>query len=408
MNYRLLYGDNVDENLINERIEGLKKWFYDGEKENAEFVFSSPGRAEILGNHTDHNNGLVIVASISCDILACVKKTNDNVVKIYSKAFEPVIVDITNLNVNKTEYSTSNALVRGIVKGVVDKGYTVKGFTAYTDSTIFKGAGVSSSASFEVLVCEIFNTLYLNGKLTEIDRAVISKYSENVYFNKPCGLLDQSGISIGSMVKLDFINAENPKITKLNEIKGYSLVITNTGGDHISLTNHYASIKNEMSLIANYFGKNFLREVSYNQFLNEIPNLKRHFTGKAILRAMHFFKENIRVEKAENYLKNNDIQGFLKMVNESGLSSLVLLQNCAIPLDEAQPIVLAIEYSRQIITDGAVRVHGGGFAGSILAIVNDSEVDNYILKMSNLFSKENVFKASIRQVGTTLLSSSKM
>ena len=146
----------------------------------------------------------------------------------------------------------------------------------------------------------------------------------------------------------------------------------------------------------------------YNEFLNEIPNLKRHFTGRAILRAMHFFKENIRVEKAEDYLKNNDIQGFLKMVNESGLSSLVLLQNCAVPLDEAQPIVLAIEYSRQIITDGAVRVHGGGFAGSILAIVSDNEVDNYILKMSNLFSKENVFKASIRQVGTTLLSSNKV
>ncbi len=408
MNYKMLYGDSVDENLVNERIESVKKWFFEGEKENAKYVFSSPGRAEILGNHTDHNNGLVIVASISCDIIACVKKTDDNFVKIYSKGFEPVIVDISNVSVNKTEYSTSNALVRGIVKGIIDKGYSVKGFTAYTDSTIFKGAGVSSSASFEVLVCEIFNTLYLNGKLTEIDRAVISKFSENVYFNKPCGLLDQSGISIGSMVKLDFVNGETPKITKLNKLKGYSLVITNTGGDHISLTSHYASIKKEMNLIANYFGKNFLREVLYNEFLNEIPNLKRHFTGRAILRAMHFFKENIRVEKAENYLKNNDIQGFLKMVNESGLSSLVLLQNCAVPLDEAQPIVLAIEYSRQIITDGAVRVHGGGFAGSILAIVNDNEVDNYILKMSKLFSKENVFKASVRQVGSTLLSSNKI
>ena len=402
MDYKLLYGENADENLISNRIKNLTLYFEKNENTLPTHVFSSPGRAEILGNHTDHNHGLVIVASISCDILAVVKKRDDNIVKVCSEDYPDLEVDLSDLKVKKAEYGKSHALVRGVAKGIVDKGYSIKGFTAYTTSNIFKGAGVSSSAAFEVLIAEIFNVLYLDKKLNEVEKAVISQYAENVYFNKPSGLLDQSGISIGSLVKIDFETPTQPKIKRLNPPKGYTLVITNTGGNHASLTNHYALIRKEMEEISGFFGKKVLREVDKQDFLSHLPSLKRHFSGRAILRAMHFYNENQRVIDAEKCLENNDYKGFLKAVNESGLSSLVLLQNCAIPNDDKQPIVLAIEVSREFIKDGAVRIHGGGFAGSILAIVSDKEAKDYVLFMKKLFGDDNVFEASVRNVGTTL------
>ena len=401
MDLKLLYGPNADINYYEDRIEALKRTFIENEGVTPDCLFSSSGRAEILGNHTDHNHGLVMVASISCDVIAWVKATNDSIVKVCSEGYPPVIVDITDLEVKKEEYGLSDALVRGVAKAIIDRGYNIKGFTAYTTSSIFKGAGVSSSAAFEVLVSEIFNSLYLNGALNAVDRAVISQFAENVYFGKPCGLLDQSGISIGSLVKLDFDTPTKPVISQLNAPEGYTLVITNTGGDHASLTEHYAAIRKEMESIAEYFCKKVLRDVPYEEFLTKIPTLKRHFSGRAILRAIHFYNENERVLQAEKALSEGNVKEFLNAVNGSGLSSLVLLQNCMVPADVMQPVVLGIEYSRQIIKDGAVRVHGGGFAGSILAFVNDNEVDGYVSSMKKLFGNDNVFKASIRKVGTT-------
>ena len=401
MDLKLLYGPNADINYYEDRIEALKRTFIENEGVTPDSLFSSSGRAEILGNHTDHNHGLVMVASISCDVIAWVKATNDTIVKVCSEGYPPVIVDITALEVKKEEYGLSDALVRGVAKAIIDRGYNIKGFTAYTTSSIFKGAGVSSSAAFEVLVSEIFNSLYLNGALNAVDRAVISQFAENVYFGKPCGLLDQSGISIGSLVKLDFNTPTKPVISQLNAPEGYTLVITNTGGDHASLTEHYAAIRKEMESIAEYFCKKVLRDVPYEEFLTKIPTLKRHFSGRAILRAIHFYNENERVLQAEKALSEGNVKEFLNAVNGSGLSSLVLLQNCMVPADVMQPVVLGIEYSRQIIKDGAVRVHGGGFAGSILAFVNDNEVDGYVSSMKKLFGNDNVFKASIRKVGTT-------
>ena len=212
MDLKTLYGDNADLTALTARINALEKRFETLEGAKPEHLFSSSGRAEILGNHTDHNHGLVMVAAISCDILAAVSVRADGIVKIIADDYPPVEVDITDLDVKPEEFGTSNALTRGVAKGIIDRGYKIKGFTAYTTSNIFKGAGVSSSAAFEVLVAEIFNSLYLNGKLTAVDRAVISQYAENVYFNKPCGILDQSGISIGSLVKLDFNEPTKPVI----------------------------------------------------------------------------------------------------------------------------------------------------------------------------------------------------
>ncbi|MBR5438761.1 MAG: galactokinase [Clostridia bacterium] len=403
MNYEILYGNNFNSSEIEDRISCLKRAFFEGENKEAEFLFSSSGRAEILGNHTDHNNGLVMVASITCDILSAVNKSEENVVKIYSNEYSPVIVNLNDLGVNKSEFGTSNSLVRGIAKAFLERGYKIGGFTAYTTSNIFKGAGVSSSAAFEVLVCEIFNSLYNNGSMNEIERAQISQYAENVYFNKPCGLLDQCGISIGSLVKLDFGCGKCPTYEKVNFIKGYSIVITNTGGDHANLTEHYALIRKDMEAIANYFGKKVLRDVDYNDFVKKLPSLKNHFNGRAIMRAMHFYKENERVITAFNSLKNGDVKAFLNAVNESGASSMRMLQNCYVPGDDMQPVALAIETSRLIIKNGAVRVHGGGFAGSILAIVKDDEVDEYANTLKNMFGDSSVFKASIREVGTTII-----
>ena len=403
MNLELLYGDKANLNEKLNRIEALKNTFFVEEGVKPTHVFSSSGRAEILGNHTDHNHGLVMVAAISCDVIACVKKRDDNIVKICSENYPPVEVDISELQPIRSEQGTSNALARGVARAVKDRGFDINGFTAYTTSNIFKGAGVSSSAAFEVLVAEIFNVLYLNDALTEVDRAVISQYAENVYFGKPCGLLDQSGISIGSLVKLDFNSPTEPVIKKLAPPKGYTLVLTNTGGNHATLTSHYAQIRKDMNTIAQFFGKEVLRDVNKEDLIKNLPSLKRRYNGRAIMRALHFYNENQRVLVAEKALEEGDTATFIKMINESGLSSLNLLQNCYVPGDVQQPVVLGIEISREIIKDGAVRVHGGGFAGSILAFVSDDEVNEYVRVMKNVFGKNNVFEASIRNVGTTLL-----
>ncbi len=403
MDLKVLYGENCKIDQKINRIENLKRVFKENEKIEPTHVFSSSGRAEILGNHTDHNHGLVMVASISCDVIAAVAKRDDGIVKICSEGYSPVEIDATDLQVKESEYGKSDALARGVTKAIVDRGFKVNGFTAYTTSNIFKGAGVSSSAAFEVLVAEIYNTLYLDGALSDVDRAVISQYAENVYFGKPCGLLDQSGISIGSLVKLDFNKPTEPKITKLQAPKGYTLVLTNTGGNHASLTEHYAAIRREMEEVASFFGKKVLRDVPRTDFNKMLPTLKRRFSGRAILRALHFYQENERVILAEKALLNGDTKAFLKAVSDSGTSSLTLLQNCYVPGDIKQPVVLGIELSKAFIKDGAVRVHGGGFAGSILAFVSDNEVRPYVQFMKKLFGDNNVFEASIRGVGTTLI-----
>ncbi|MBO6262659.1 MAG: galactokinase [Clostridia bacterium] len=395
------YGKGYDKAAAEKRIDDLAKKFKKGENTMPEYFFSSSGRAEILGNHTDHNHGLVLVAAISCDILAAVKKTDNNVARVYSEGYMPITVNLDDLEKKPRENGTSTALVRGVAAAIKQRNLSIGGFTAYITSNVFKGAGVSSSAAFEVLIAEIFNKLYLDGKLTAVDKAVISQYSENVYFGKPCGLLDQSGIAIGSLSKLDFLVPTEPKIEKLGNISGYTLVITNTGGDHALLTPHYAAIRSDMESVAAFFGKKVLREVGYDEFYRSIDQLMKKFDGRAILRALHFYEENERVEQAAKAIREGDYSSLISAIERSGLSSLNKLQNCFVPADLKQPVVLGIELSRRIIKDGAVRVHGGGFAGSILAVVADGEAESYMQTMKKWFGEESVFAAHIRNVGTT-------
>ncbi len=381
------------------RAEELYNRFIELNGKKPEYVISSPGRAEILGNHTDHNHGKVMVAAINCDILCFVSPDASGKITIHSDGFSPIVTNVNDTEINEKQFGTSLALVKGVCAKIKSLGYTVGGFTACATSNIFKGAGVSSSAAYEVMIAEIFNMLYLDGKLTAVDKAVISQYAENVYFGKPCGLLDQSGIAIGSLSKLDF-KTSLPEITKLAPPDGYTIVLTNTGGDHAKLTEHYAAIRIEMESVAAYFGKKVLREVDYNEFLAAIPQLKKSLSSRAILRAMHYYSENQRVDEAEAALLNNDIQGFLKAVSASGESSLAILQNCYVPGSVDQPVVLAVEYSKRIVKDGAFRVHGGGFAGSVLGIVNNNEAEMYVTAMKKVFGEENVFTALVRPTGT--------
>lgn len=400
MNYTALYGEFADLQYQKKRYENLADKFKKEEGRQNEFFISSPGRAEILGNHTDHNHGKVIVGAISCDILAAVSKNNENAIRICSKGYHNININLNDLQFKECEYGTSAALTRGVAKAFRVRGYNFGGFTAHITSDVFKGAGVSSSAAYELLIAECINHLYLNSTVAPIEKAVISQFSENVYFNKPCGLLDQSGIALGSLNKLDFNIPNDPIIQKLPSPKGYCLVITNTGADHSGLTEHYAAIKQEMRAVSEYFGKEYLREVEEEQFYSAIKQLKNKFSGRALLRSIHFFQENKVVDRAADALITGTAADFLNCINESGESSLCFLQNNYVPGDVKQIIPLAIKYSQKIIKDGAVRIHGGGFAGTILAVLAENEADEYIDKMRSLYGEHNVFKASVRDKGT--------
>ncbi len=399
MDLSLFYGKNYHSSR-DERAKQLYDYFVKKEGKAPEYVFSSPGRAEILGNHTDHNHGKVMVASINCDILCFASPVSDGNITLYSEGYPPIRTTVNDDTISKEEYGTSLALVKGVCTKLRQLGYNFGGFVAYNTSNIFKGAGVSSSAAFEVLICEIINLMYLDGKLDPITKAIVSQFSENVYFGKPCGLLDQSGIALGSLSKLDFNTPEKPVIRTLTAPEGYTLVLTNTGGDHAKLTQHYAAIRTEMESVAQYFGEKVLRDVPEEKFLASMPELKANFSSRAILRAIHFYNENKRVDLAEKALDEGDSLEFLNQVASSGLSSMSVLQNCYVPGETNQPVMLAIEYSKQITKKSFFRVHGGGFAGSILAFVENSELDGYVDSMKKVFGDANVFTAQIRATGT--------
>lgn len=363
--------------------------------------YSSPGRIEVCGNHTDHNNGKVLCASITVDTIACVTPRNDNYIIVASVGYPVVKVDINDLEPKISEHGTSEGIVRGVCSYFVNSGYKIGGFAATTTSDVFKGAGVSSSACFEVLMCEILNTMFNDGKMDKVTKAKASQFAENVYFGKPSGLMDQSAISLGGVSYIDFKSPVSPKIESLNwNFDDLAIVLTNTGGDHCDLTHEYTSIRVDMSEVSKCFKVRTLRKVKEKEFYNAIPELQNKVSGKAILRAMHYFSENKRVVSAAQYVKSGKSKKFIQMINESGESSYKLLQNCSATGDNSQRIPLALNLSKNFDGVKATRVHGGGFAGTIISYVEKDKANAYVEYMKNIFGNDEVFLINVRNCGT--------
>ena len=396
----LWYNSRMIDGSFNEieRREDLLRLFRTAYGTSPTRFFSSPGRAEIVGNHTDHNLGKVLVSAISCDILCAAAPRDDDIVEIRADAFNPIRFSVHDLVSREREKGKSVSLARGVLFYLAQQGYSFGGFSACTHSTVFRGAGVSSSAAFEVLVAEIVNRLYLGGRLSPAEKARAGQFAENVFYGKPCGLLDQSGIAFGGLNKIDFGSGE-PLVEQLPTLSGYKLVLTNTGGSHSGLTAHYADVKREMAEVAAYFGKSYLREVSAGKLRDELPRLRKRVSDRAILRAFHFFEENDRVERAADALRRADAPAFFAQITGSGQSSLSFLQNCYISGETDQPIVLALKMSEKILKDGAYRMQGGGFTGTVLAFVKEGSEREYGREMARVFGRENVYYTDVRETG---------
>lgn len=371
-------------------------------------VVSAPGRTEVCGNHTDHNNGKVLAASINLDAIAVVSKNDDNIIRVKSQGHRMNLVDLDDLTPNEEKFGDSTALVQGVAAGVKELGFEVKGFDACTTSDVMGGSGLSSSAAFEVLLGSILSYVYNDGKISNVDIAKISQMSENKFFGKPCGLLDQMASSVGTFVTIDFKSVLEPEIKKIDfdfSKSGHTLCIVDTHGNHSDLTDDYAAVRQEMESVANAMGKSVLREISYFDFFKAIPELTEKVNDRALLRAIHFFNENKRVDKVIECLENNDFEGFKQVIIESGRSSYMLNQNVYSPKNPTeQKLSLALAMSEEILKGrGAWRVHGGGFAGTIQAFVPNDMLDEYKSTIESVFGKGSCYVLIIRPVGGTLV-----
>jgi len=370
---------------------------------DAEEFYSSPGRIEIIGNHTDHNGGKVLCSAINFDTLACVSSRDDGVVEAKSAGF-PMLPPAGHKPVfSVAEVGTSLALVKGVVEYFKRFGKNVGGFSASMTSNVPKGSGVSSSSSFELVIAEILNVRYNGGKLDAIFKAKASQYAENAYFGKPSGLMDQSAIALGGVNLIDFRDLENPVVEKAHwAFDDLDIFVVATGGDHSNLTDDYAAIPAEMKEVAAQFGKKLLCEIERDVWENRKNEIKGKVGERAFLRAEHFYEENERVENAVKAIDDGDEDAFISIVNQSGLSSRYKLQNTYSPAGKNHSLENALD--RVVRIDGVVasRVHGGGFAGTILVLAKKSftGVDDALKLM---FGEENVFKLSIRKRGAAKL-----
>ena len=367
-------------------------------------LFSAPGRTEVGGNHTDHNHGRVLAAGINLDAIALASKNDDNTVRVKSRGYAMDVIDLSDLSVHKDEDGHSPALVRGVCQGFLNNGYNVGGFDAVTASRVLSGSGLSSSAAYEVLVGTMLNYLYNDGKVDPVTIAKIAQYAENEYFGKPCGLMDQMACSVGSFITIDFKDPSEPVIEKVDfdfASCGHSLCIVDTKGSHSNLTDEYAAIRLEMESVAAQFSKKVLREVDEKDFLAKIPELRKAVGDRAVLRAMHFYKDNERVLREVDALKKNDFEQFKKLVIESGDSSYMYNQNVfAVKQPEVQPVSIALALSEQVLDGkGAWRVHGGGFAGTIQAFVPNELLEEYKTTLEAVFGEGSCYVLAIRPVG---------
>lgn len=366
--------------------------------------FSAPGRTEICGNHTDHNNGKVFAASVDLDVIAVVEPTDDGFVTIKSEGFPEDKVDINDLAVHPEEKNTSAALIRGVLKGFKRNGHDIGGFRAYTTSTVMKGSGLSSSAAFEVLVGTILSHLYNEGQISPVKVAQISQFAENEYFGKASGLMDQMASSVGGFVAIDFKDNDIPVIESIKCDFGkyeHALCIVDAKGDHADLSDEYSAIPKEMKEIAGFFDCETLRSLALADITLNINVLRERYGDRAVLRAIHFFHENERVERVVHALKNERFEDFLSSVRESGDSSFKYLQNIYSNDDiRHQCLSIALNVAESSLhRKGACRVHGGGFAGTIQAFVPFDSLKQFKMNMEKVFGTGACHILSIRNVG---------
>lgn len=370
-------------------------------------LFSAPGRVEIGGNHTDHNHGRVLAASINLDSIAAAAKSQDNAITLYSAGYkDPFIVKLDDLSVHKSEIGTTHSLIRGIAARFAEDGYNIGGFNACINSDVLPGSGLSSSASIEVLIGFIISTLYNDSKIPPEKLALIGQYAENNYFGKPCGLMDQMACAMGGIITIDFKDPQNAEVRKVDfdfEKQDYNLLVVDTGGSHADLTDDYAAVPAEMKEIAGFFNVPVLRKITVEDFFKHIPALRQKCGDRAVLRAYHFLQENDRVADQVHALEAGDFNTFLSLVTESGNSSFRWLQNVysAKNVNE-QGVSLALALTEkycQSINAGAFRVHGGGFAGTIQVFLPVSAVPEYVKSISHVFGDDAVKVLNIRDKG---------
>ena len=374
--------------------------------EKPQFFFSAPGRTEVGGNHTDHNLGCVLAAGVSLDIIAAVIPTDDGYITVKSEGFPTDVVDICDTEPRDNEKNTSSALIRGMADGFKKNGYKLGGFKAYMTSDVLQGSGLSSSAAYEVIIGTIFNGLYNNGEVNDVEIAKLAQYAENVHFGKPSGLMDQMASSVGGLITIDFADKDNPLIQCVNydfAQSGHKLCIVDTKGSHADLTPEYAAIPPEMKSIAEHFGKTVLREITRNDVMENIVKLREKYGDRAVLRALHFFDENDRVAKQAEALKKGNFSDFLRLINESGDSSLAYLQNIFTAVNvREQGLTVALYLAKQILgSEGACRVHGGGFAGTIQAFVPENKLEEFRNEMDRVFGTGACHVLTIRTCGGT-------
>jgi galactokinase len=392
-----------------QRYQELLTWFEKKFDNSTAHLFSVPGRTEISGNHTDHNHGKVLAASINLDTIAVADINDENKVVLFSEGYENAFeVSLNNLKPVKEEEGSTSALIRGIAYKLGHLGYRIGGFNACVKSDVLPGAGLSSSAAIEVLIGAIFNSLYNNGRISSETLAIIGQFAENNYFGKPCGLMDQMACAMGGIISLDFENPDKPKIKKINfdfRAQAYQLLIVDTGASHADLAEDYAAIPNEMKAVANLLGGKTCKDVDREGLLGNLIELRGKTGDRAILRALHFFNENQRVESQVKALANNNFPLFLSLINASGDSSFKWLQNVYFPKNiREQGIGLALALTEMFIQTncigkGACRVHGGGFAGTIQVFLPVEQSEKFIKFMEPVFGKNRILAVNIRSSG---------
>ena len=364
-------------------------------------LFSSPGRIEIVGNHTDHNAGKVLAAAVNVDTVAAVSPREDGVIEVKSEDYPPMLVELSDVSFKASELGTSAALIKGVADFYMRAGVRVGGFSACMTSTVPRGSGMSSSSSFELMIAEILNVYYNSGSLDPVFKARASQYAENVYFGKPSGLMDQTAISVGGVNMIDFRDFERPEFENAKwSFDDLDIFVAATGGDHSDLTDDYAAIPAEMKAVAEAMGGKLLRDIDPAAFYAAEDGLRSSLSPRALLRAEHFFEENVRVEQAAAAIVSGDEKAFLDAVNASGVSSAVKLQNLRSSRGD-RALEDALDFAGTLDGVAAKRVHGGGFAGTILLFVRKASSCAVKDALIRRFGADNVFELSVRSSGAT-------